>query len=346
LIRPGNDESNEPLFSKTRDLLNPNQPPSLAPENGLVAAVRVASNQVGRILFAPDGKTIAVLTNDGSYLLELASARARTTDQPLAWSPDSKSLAVLGGHQSGFQLALADPSTGQSKMVITDLGLDLCPAAQFSPDGRFFAAVIAEAHHQGNVEKPKPLRKLLMWKCNAWKDEPKTMFVSDESEITSPVFAPDSASVAFVSGTMQDGVGVQIIEVESGKTKAWLTGNHVPDMRSIAYSLDGKSLASTSSDATVTIWDVDARQERVTLRGHQADIAKVTFSPDGTRVATRSFDRSFRLWDANTGKELAARDKEDGNTPEALAFAPDGRLLVTGSGGLLKAWDVAKLMGK
>jgi hypothetical protein len=105
---------NEPLFSKNRDLLNPSQPLRVPLEDGLVAAVRVASNQVGRILFAPNGQTLAVLTNDGSYLLDLASSRTRNIDQPLAWSPDGKHLAVLGGHQTGFDLALAD-SSGQSK---------------------------------------------------------------------------------------------------------------------------------------------------------------------------------------------------------------------------------------
>src|SRR5262249_12740406 len=76
-----------------------------------------------------------------------------------------------------------------------------------------------------------------------------------------------------------------------------LTG-HTNTVLSLAFSPDGKTLASSSGDDTVRLWDVATGQPRgAPLRGHGDVVNDVAFSPDGAILASCSEDRTIRLWD-------------------------------------------------
>lgn len=75
-------------------------------------------------------------------------------------------------------------------------------------------------------------------------------------------------------------------------------------MRSVAFSADGRCIATSSFDRTAKVWDAGTGRELLTLTGHTAYLRGVAFSPDGQRILTGSDDRTAKVWDAGTGQEV------------------------------------------
>ncbi|MDZ8089159.1 MAG: caspase family protein, partial [Nostoc sp. DedQUE12b] len=79
---------------------------------------------------------------------------------------------------------------------------------------------------------------------------------------------------------------------------------HSNDVFSVAFSPDGKTIASASADNTVKLWNAATGKEIITLNGHSDTVFSVAFSPDGKTIASASTDNTVKLWNAATGKEI------------------------------------------
>jgi len=133
-------------------------------------------------------------------------------------------------------------------------------------------------------------------------------------------------------------VGLLSNQVNS-HTLGVLTG-HTDAVTSVAFSPDGKLLASGSQDDTVILWDVSSGQEVRTLKDTHA-VSSVAFSPDGKLLASGSRDDTVMLWDVASGQEVRTLTGHT-DTVTSVAFSPDGKLLASGSqDDTVMLWDVA-----
>ncbi|MEA5605057.1 NB-ARC domain-containing protein [Nostoc sp. UHCC 0252] len=109
---------------------------------------------------------------------------------------------------------------------------------------------------------------------------------------------------------------------------------------SVAFSPDGKLLATGDADGKTYLWQVEDGKLLFTCTGHSGSVKSVAFSPDGQALASGSDDQTVKLWDIQDGKCLTTLQGHS-NWVRSVAFSPDGNILASGSEDqTVKLWDL------
>lgn len=127
--------------------------------------------------------------------------------------------------------------------------------------------------------------------------------------------------------------------VASARLKQTFSG-HTDSVYAVAFSPDGKTLASGSNDSTVKLWDMETLRLRATLMGHADGVYSLAFSPDARALASGSNDTTIKVWDVQTA-ELTRTLVGHTGAVYSISFSEDGKQLFSGSNDkTVKVWDL------
>jgi len=293
--------------------------------------------EAGKARLARNGLSDSVLSLSYGASGKLAAAGSdgilRIWDQPLA----SEAITFRGDNQLVYSIALSPDghrlaSAGHSGRITlhnTSGGLETrvlpmtgqIEALAISPKGRFLAA----GNNDGSIK---------LWALDA--SAKAVTLPGAGNAVLALAFAPDGNRLA-VSCVDQF---IRIYNLEHPEQMPTVITGRSPRLRTLAFSKDGKHLASASDiDDAVRIWDPLTGELVTELKGHTNGILSIAFSPDGLSLASGSYDKTVRVWDWKTGKATILEGHH--GSVNGVAFSGDGGSLASvSSDHTLRVWDL------
>lgn len=319
-------------------------------DDGKPKALEATGHQdwVFSVSFSPDGKSIATGSKDTTVRLwDLAQDRPREqavlrghedgTFEAI-YSPDGKTLASAGMNDKTVRLW--DLGAKAKERAVLRSHKEEVYGVAFSPDGKRLASCSGwESAPQMDQENGGKDCSVHLWDLTKSPPVEEGILKGGRGGIFSVAFSPDGKLLAAGSGLREyakDGTDfvdctVRFWNVNGPQAKEIARlKEQTKHIYSVAFSPDGKVLASGCADESVRLWALDMgppKELTVLKAGSKQGVLSVAYSPDGKLLASSGFGGKVILWDAQSGKQI--REWQLPGQVNRVAFSPDGWYLAT-----------------